>query len=123
MAAPNIASVATITLKGNSLALTTSAQTLVNNAASSGKAIIVLSLVIANIDGTNAADVTVNRYVEDDVTGAATAIVSTVSVPADSSLVVIDKNTPVVLEEDDSIGGLASANSDLVAHFSYVELS
>lgn len=123
MAAPNIANVATITLKGGSLALTTAAATLVNNAALSGKAIIVLSLIVANIDGTNAADLTVNRYSQDDIGGTATAIASTISIPADSSLVLIDKNSPVILEEDSSIGGLASANSDLVAQFNYVELS
>jgi len=123
MAAPNIVNVATITGKTAPLALTTSAQSVVSNAASSGKVFKVNSLYIANIDGTNAADVTVNYYTQDDIGGTATAIASTISVPADATLVVISKDAPIYLEEDKSLGALASANSDLVAHVSYEEIS
>lgn len=119
MAAPNIVSVATITGKTVALALTTSAATLVNNAASSSTVVKVNCVYIANIDGTNAADVTLNYYTQDDIGGTATAIASTISVPADSTLVLIDKNGAIYLEEDKSLGALASANSDLVAHASY----
>jgi hypothetical protein len=63
--------------------------------------------------------VTLNYYTQDDIGGTATAIASTISVPADSTLVVIDKTSAIYLEEDKSLGALASANSDLVAHASY----
>lgn len=119
MAAPNIVNVTTITGRTVALALTTSAQTLINNVASSGTVVKVNCVYITNIDGTSAADVTLNYYSQDDIGGTATAIASTISVPADATLVIIDKNGAIYLEEDKSLGALASANSDLVAHASY----
>jgi hypothetical protein len=119
MAAPNIVDTATMTLEVVGGALTTSAATIVNNAASSNTAIKIVSLYVSNVDGTNAADVTINYYTLDDIGGTAYAIAKTVSVPADSTIVIIDQNSPVYLEEDNSLGGLASANSDLEYVCSY----
>jgi hypothetical protein len=124
MAAPNIAKVApTITGKSATLALTTSAQALLNNAASSGKVLKVNTIIITNIDGTNDATVTLNIYTQDDLGGTAQAIASTITVPADAALVIIDKQSVIYLEEDRSLGALASANSDLVALISYEDIS
>jgi len=124
MAAPNIVNVTTITGKTDQVSLTTtSATAVVSNTALSGKVFKVNSLVVANVDGANAADITVSVYSEDDIGGTATELVSTVSVPADSSLVVIDKNTSLYLEEDMSIGATASAANDLKVVVSYEEIS
>jgi len=124
MSAPNIVNVATITAKTDTLLLTgTSAVQLLENPASSGKVMKVNSLVVANVDGTNAASITVGIYPEDDIGGTATELVSTVSVPADASLVVIDKNTALYLEEDMSIGATAGTASDLKVVVSYEEIS
>jgi hypothetical protein len=123
MAAPNIVAVATITGKTVTLALTTSAQSLISNASGSGKVLKVNTIIVTNIDGTNAADLTLNHYTAAALGGTAQAIASTISVPADSALVVIDKNSSIYLEEDKSLGALASANSDLVAIASYEEIS
>ena len=77
------------------------------------------SLIIANIDGTNAAtiDVWVTRSSADYY------IAKTISVPADATLVVIDKNTSLYLEEGDNIEAGASANSDATITINYEELS
>jgi hypothetical protein len=124
MAAPNIVNVTTITGKSNVVSLTdTNATAVVSNAASSGKVFKINSLVVSNVDGTNAADITISYYSEDDIGGTATEIVSTVSVPADASLVVIDKNTSIYLEEDKSIGATAGAANDLKVIVSYEEIS
>lgn len=123
MAAPNILEPTSILGKTATLALTTSAQTLLNNAASSGKVLKVTSLYVANIDGVNAADATVRFYPQASIGGTAVAIANTVAVPADATLVVITKDAPIYLEEDRSLGALASANSDLVAVISYEEIS
>jgi hypothetical protein len=124
MAAPNIVNVTTITGKSNVVSLTdTNATAVVSNAASSGKVFKINSLVVSNVDGTNAADITVSYYSEDDIGGTATEIVSTISVPADASLVVIDKNTSIYLEEDRSIGATAGAANDLKVVVSYEEIS
>lgn len=123
MAAPNIVNVSTITGKTATLALTTTAQSLVSNPASSGKVFKINTLLVANVDGGNAEDVTVNYYSEDDIGGSATAIASTILAPADATLVVISKDSAIYLEEDKSIGALAGGNSDLVAIISYEEIS
>jgi hypothetical protein len=124
MAAPNIVNVTTITGKSNVVSLTdTNATAVVSNAASSGKVFKINSLVVSNVDGTNAADITISYYSEDDIGGTATEIVSTISVPADASLVVIDKNTSIYLEEDRSIGATAGTANDLKVLVSYEEIS
>lgn len=124
MAAPNIVNVATITGKSAVVNLTSTAATaVVSNAASSGKVFKVNSLTVANVDGSVAADITVSYYSQDDIGGTATEIVKTVSVPQDSTLVVIDKNTSLYLEEDRSIGATASAANDLKVFVSYEEIS
>jgi hypothetical protein len=124
MAAPNIVNVATITGKTVTVDLsTTNATQVVSNAASSGKVFKVNSLIVSNVDGTNDAAITVNFYSQDDIGGTATEICKTVTVPADASLVVIDKNSSIYLEEDKSIGAIASAASDLKIVCSYEEIS
>ena len=124
MTAPNIVNVTTITGKTNVVSLTTTNATLVvENPVSSNKVFKINSLVVSNVDGTNAADITISLYSEDNIGGTATEIVSTVSVPADASLVVIDKNTSIYLEEDKSIGATAGSASDLKVVCSYEEIS
>lgn len=124
MAAPNIVNVTSIIGKTNVVDLTTTNATLVvENVAASNKVLKINSLVVSNVDGTNAADITISLYSEDNIGGTATQIVSTVSVPADASLVVIDKNTSIYLEEDKSIGATAGSASDLKVVCSYEEIS
>jgi hypothetical protein len=121
MAAPNVVNVATIKGENAVLALTTSVQTLVNNAASSGKLLKVNSITVANVDGTNNADVTISLYSQDDVGGTATKIAHLITVPAKATLIVLDKS--LYLKEDQSIGASASANSDLEAIASWEDIS
>jgi hypothetical protein len=124
MAAPNVVNVATITGKTAVTSLTTTnASLVVENPASSNKVFKINSLIVSNVDGTNAADITIGLYSEDNIGGTATEIVKTVTVPADASLVVISKDTSIYLEEDKSIGATASAANDLKVVCSYEEIS
>ena len=124
MAAPNIVNVATITGKTAVVDLSsTSATSVVSNAASSNKVFKINSLIVSNVDGTNNADITVNLYSAAALGGTATQICSTITVPADSSLIVIDKSSGIYLEEDKSIGAIASAANDLKVVCSYEEIS
>ena len=123
MANPNLVNATSILGKTETLALTTSNQTLLNNPASSGKLLKVNTIIIANIDGVTTRSVTLRYYSEDDLGGTGTGITHTINVPNDSSLVVLDKNSCIYLEEDRSLGALASANGDLVAVISYEEIS
>ena len=124
MANPNIVNVTTIYGNNSLTALsTTSATAIINNPASSGKVFKVNSIVVANVDGTSAADVTVSIYSQDDIGGTAYQIVSTASVPADASLIVTDKTTSFYLKEDQSVGATASASNDLVVTASWEEIN
>ena len=124
MAAQNVVNVATITAKSALVALSsTSATTLVSNAASSGKVFKINMIQIANVDGTNACDVTVDVHSAAAGGGTAYSLVATASVPADSSLIAVDKNTALYLEEDRSITVTAGTANDLEVIVSYEEIS
>ena len=124
MAAPNIVNVSTITGISSTTALTTtSATTLVSNAASSGKVYKINMIQVANVDGAAAADITIDVHSAASGGGTAYSLVSTVSVPADASLVVLDKNTSLYLEEDRSITATAGTANDLEVIVSYEEIS
>ena len=124
MAAPNIVGVSTITGKTATVALsTTSATTLVSNAAASGKVFKINMIQVANVDGANACDVTVDVHSAAAGGGTAYSLVATVSVPADASLVALDKNTAIYLEEDKSITATAGTAGDLEVVVSYEEIS
>jgi len=120
MANPNIVNVTSILGETTYAALTTTLTTvLLANAASSGKVYKVNSIMVANVDGTNAADVTVDINTAAGGGGTSYALASTISVPADATLNLIDKNSSFYLMEDKSIIGGASANSDLEIIISY----
>lgn len=120
MAAPNVADFTTITGKVAGQAVGVSATAIVSNASSSGTLVRVTGLTIANVDGTNDADITVDVY-----KNATTAyrLAYTITVPADSTLVVISRDIAVYLEENDSLRLTASAASDLEAVCSYEIIS
>ena len=129
MAAPNLVSPTTITGKTTTTLVTTAATatSILSNAASSGKVLKINALYVANVDGTSGLEVTVNYYPQAALAGTAVPIISTASVPADATLVVIDKEAYVYLEENRSIGitvgasGFASGEIQVVC--SYEEIS
>lgn len=124
MAAPNVVNVSTITAKSALVALSsTSATTLVSNAASSGKVFKINMIQVANVDGTNACDVTIDVHSAAAGGGTAYSLVATASVPADASLIALDKNTAMYLEEDKSITATAGTANDLEVIISYEEIS
>tara|TARA_R100000734_G_C3284581_1_gene77533 strand:+ start:151 stop:513 length:363 start_codon:yes stop_codon:yes gene_type:complete len=120
MSAPNLTNISTITAKSLSIELTTSTPHTLENPSSSNKVFKVNSIVIGNIDGTNAATISV-RLGKSGVS--AIDIFRTISVPANSSLVLIDRNSSIYLEEGDVLLFTPSANNDLVAMINYEEIS
>ncbi len=124
MAAPNIVNVATITAKTAYLTpANATSNVLLANAASSGKVLKVNMIIAAHVDGTGAYDTTV--AVNNAAAGSGTSypLASTVSVPPDASLIVSDKSTAFYLEEDKSLGAVASAAGDLEIICSYEEIA
>ena len=118
MAAPNIVNVSSIYGKTMGGTLGTSNADMVT--CPTDKLLKINSIIVANVDGTNAADVTVQFYNAGDTTSY--HIAKTVSVPADSTLIVLGKDAPIYLEEGDKIQALASAAGDLEIVISYEEL-
>ena len=117
MATPNLVNIATITPKNAMGTLgDTNRTTMIDVPAET--AVRIDTILLANDDGTNAVDATVE--ISNDNGSTYFKILSTVSVPADSTLSLID--TPIYLDETDLIAGTAGAANDLDYHVSYVEL-
>ena len=124
MANPNI--VAVTSILGNTTFLTpanTTANTLLSNAASSGDVLKINQIVAANVNGTSAVDTTV--AVNNAAAGAGTSfpVVSTVSVPADASIIVTDKTTAIYLMENQSIVVTSGTTSGISYTISYEAIS
>ena len=119
MAAPNIVNVSSIYGKTMGAALGTTAGADILSGASD-KLLKINSIIVANVDGSAAADVTVRFF--DYTASTAYHLASTVSVPSDSTLIVLGKDAPIYLEENDRIQAHASATGDLEIIISYEEL-
>lgn len=119
MAAPNLKSPTTITGRTARYAVTTSLAAALTNSAASGKVLKINSIFCANVDGVNAADISVSIY--DGTTDR--YIARTISVPADATQVLSTKETYFYLEEGDSIRAVASAASDLELVIGYEDIS
>jgi len=128
---PNIVNVTTIYGKTTYLTPSgTTAVVLLPNAASSGKVFKINQIVAANVNGSAAVDTTVSIYSNGAVAqgsapsgGTAYPIVSTVSVPADASLIVTDKTTAIYLEEGTSISVTSGTASGITYSISYEEIT
>ena len=117
MATPNLVNIATITPKNAMGTLgDTNRTTMIDVPAET--AVRIDTILLANDDGTNAVDATVE--ISNDNGSTYFKILSTVSIPADSTLSLID--TPIYLDETDLIAVTAGAANDLDYHVSYVEL-
>ena len=123
MANPNIVNVTTIEAGnlGFNLSATLTATLLTVDA---NKILKINRMTVANVDGTNAADVDLfvdgmgNGATGITATGNSTVyLAKTVSVPADATLVIND--TPIYLMEGDILKGGASASGDLDLYISY----
>lgn len=130
MANPNIANASSIL--GTTTYLTpsgTSAVVLLPNTASSNQVFKINQIVAANVTS-SAVNVTVSVYTNGAVAqgsapsgGTAFPIVSTISVPANASLVVVDKTTAVYLMEGTSITVTSGTGSGITYSVSYEVIS
>lgn len=118
MPLPNLNAPTKVEGKNAVQAITTTPTAIVSNAAASNKTLRVGLLFIANVDGSSAADVTIDVF--DGTTGR--KILSTVSVPAAATLIGIEER-PLYIMEGQSLRLSASAAGDLEAVCSYEEIS
>jgi hypothetical protein len=108
----------------------TSAVVLLANAAASGQVYKINQIVAANVNGSSAVNATVSVYTNGAVAqgsapagGTAYPIISTVSVPASASLIVVDKTTAVYLMEGSSISVTSGTASGITYTISYEVIS
>jgi hypothetical protein len=130
MANPNIAALTTLT--GNTTYLTpggTTALVLLPNAASSNTVFRINQIVVSNTSA-SAVAATVAIYTNGAVaqgsapsSGTAFPLASAISVPANASLIVVDKNTAVYLNEGTSITVTSGTTSALTFSISYEAIS
>jgi hypothetical protein len=118
MAAPNLKSPTTITGKTARYAVGSGLATAISGVPS-GSVYKINSIFCANVDGTNAADISVSIY--NGTTDFYLA--KTIAVPADATQIISSKATYFYLEEGDSIRAIASAASDLELVIGYEEIS
>jgi hypothetical protein len=122
MTAPNLVGITTVTgrITGANLT-TTDATSIVSNAPGSNKCFKINTVNACNWSSTTA-NITINYYSAAALGGTAYPIVSNLSVPANSTLTVIDKLNILFLEEDDSLGATAGTASTIVITASYEEI-
>ena len=137
MAAPNIVSVATITGVTTAIAGVSTegalesgkyvgVTTVVINAASSGKVIKVNTLSATAIGDTTGATVYIYDIAATHISaGATVSLGTTVTVPVNSLVSLIDKNNSIYLEENKQIGiiGQSDSNGHLDVVCAYEEIS
>ena len=131
MANPNL--LAATTASGTTTYYTpggTTAVVLLANAAASGQVFKINQIVAANVNGTSAVNATVSVYTNGAVAqgsapsgGTAYPIISTISVPASASLIVVDKTTAVYLMEGSSISVTSGTASGITYTISYEVIS
>lgn len=120
MTAPNLAGVSSIRGRVAGVAsLGTTATTLVT--CPTDRVIKLNSIIVANIDGTDSADATVNIM---DITDSSEySIAYQIPVQGQSTLVVLGKDNALYLEEGDELRATASAASKLSIVVSYDEIT
>jgi hypothetical protein len=131
MSNPNLAALTTLT--GNTTYYTpsgTSAVVLLANASGSNTVYRIDQIVAANVNGSTAVNATVSIYTNGAVAqgsapsgGTAYPVVSTVSVPANASLIVTDKTTAIYLMEGTSITVTSGTASGITYSISYESIS
>ena len=124
MTAPNIVNVTTITGTTSTVALSsTSITSLVSNAASSSQVFKINNVIVANLNGTNACNFTLSYCSAASAGGTASPLASTVSIPANASLIALDKSTAIYLPENTSLTVTAGTANVLTVTVSYEIIS
>lgn len=99
----------------------TSATSLVSNAAASGKILMVISILCTNEDTANTTNLTVNRYSAAALGGTAYPILNLTPVAPGTPLQLLEH--PIFLVEDRSLGATAAVANDHLVQVDYVEFS
>jgi len=118
MAAPNLLGTSTVTGKTALATLSTVTSNVITNSSSSGTVDKLNSIVLSNYSSSAiSANVMINR------SAALYYVGGTVAIPANSTLVLLGKDTSLYLEEGDVLQANVSANTSVTMSASYELMS
>lgn len=119
MANPNIVSVTTINGKTNATQLTSTLANILDNSAGSGQVYKVNSIIAANTSSSLTIGVDVAYLDSDDN---AYYVIKNLDVPPDASLIALDKNTQLYVEENRTLQAKASTTAviDLIVSYEVI---
>ncbi len=124
MANPNIVDITNVLGITTAINLSsTNSTTFLSNSISSNTVLKINTVLAVNIDGATSADITVKYNLAAAGAGTSIPIANTITIPADSSLVIIGKDNPIYLEENRSLTAQASAANDIAIICSYEQIS
>ena len=124
MAAPNIINVQSITGTTTVASISSTANTsVISNAASSNQVWKINNIIVANTNGTNACNFSLFFNSAAAGGGTNTAMASTISIPANASLIALDKSTAIYLPENTSLTVTAGTANVLTVTVSYEIIS
>lgn len=123
MAAPNLQAPTTINGKTTYVSLTSTSETdLLSNASSSGKALRVAHVTVANVSTTTTSTIGLKIYSAASG-GTGYSLAATVTVPVGASIVLVGKENPIWLEEDKRLAVTAGTANILHVVTSYEDIS
>ena len=122
MTAPNIVSATSVIALTKLLSLTTVNETVLFNSSGSNKLYKVSSLLVANKSQAPAAVTVTMTVVEDGDMNFLAEIAHEIVVPVNATLAVINRNTPIYIQEDAALLASASVDSALDLVCAYEEV-
>ena len=124
MANPNLLGITTVTGITTVVGLnTTAVTTFLSNSDASGKVLKVNTLMVSNTNGNISGNITIKYHNEALGAGTSVPIAYTIAVPADTTVVITGKDTPIYLEENRSLTGTASRENVIGIICSYEDIS
>jgi hypothetical protein len=123
MATPNIVNVSDIRGRTTYVDLTSTSVTLLLGSITADKVAKVNTIIVSNVDGTNSVNFSLNYNTNTTGTGTNVPMISTISVPANASLIAMDKSTSIYITDSTSLTVQAGTASKLKVIISYEEIT
>ena len=123
MATPNIVNVSDIRGRTTYVDLTSTSVTLLLGNITTDKVAKVNTIIVSNVDGTNSVNFSLNYNTNTTGTGTNVPMISTISVPANASLIAMDKSTSIYITDSTSLTVQAGTASKLKVIISYEEIT
>lgn len=123
MANPNLLGITNITGVTTNVGLTTTPVTVLSNAAASGAAYKIISILASNKNGVSNGNIDIFLNNQAAGAGSSTHITKAVTVSAGSMLIVLDKNNPLYLTENKSLVSMASTSNTIDITVVYENIS